>query len=45
MYAIPILFVPALMISHVLAFYWLLRGEPAVDRSIEVAPAGLVRDS
>ena len=24
-YAIPILYVPALMITHVLAFYWLLR--------------------
>ena len=24
-YAIPILFVPLLMITHVVAFYWLLR--------------------
>ena len=45
MYAIPILYVPALMISHVLAFYWLLRGAPSVDRSGHVVPAGLVRDS
>jgi hypothetical protein len=29
MYAVPVLYVPALMISHGLAFYWLLRGRPA----------------
>ena len=28
MYAIPILYVPVLMITHLLAFYWLLRREP-----------------
>ena len=26
MYAIPVLYVPALMITHLLSFYWLLRG-------------------
>ena len=45
MYAIPILYVPALMISHGVAFYWLLRGEPAFERSGTVAPIALVRDS
>jgi hypothetical protein len=28
MYAIPILYVPLLMLTHLLAFYWLLRREP-----------------
>ncbi|HEV8329784.1 MAG TPA: hypothetical protein VGQ22_00030 [Steroidobacteraceae bacterium] len=37
-YAIPIIYVPVLMITHVLAFYWLLRGQP--DRAaIESQPA------
>ena len=27
-YAIPILYVPLLMITHLLAFYWLLRRQP-----------------
>jgi hypothetical protein len=27
-YAIPILYVPVLMITHVLAFYWLMRPQP-----------------
>ncbi len=27
-YAIPILYVPVLMITHVLAFYWLVRSQP-----------------
>jgi hypothetical protein len=31
-YAIPILYVPALLISHLLAFYWLLRRQPAPER-------------
>ena len=29
-YAIPVLYVPLLMITHVLAFYWLLRPHPKV---------------
>lgn len=44
MYAIPILYVPALMISHGVAFYWLLRGKPIGDRSSAAAPTALVRD-
>jgi hypothetical protein len=27
-YAIPIIYVPMLMITHILAFYWLLRPQP-----------------
>jgi hypothetical protein len=27
-YAIPIIYVPVLMITHILAFYWLLRPQP-----------------
>jgi hypothetical protein len=38
-WAIPILYVPALMISHLLAFYWLLRPQPAVARSSGDLPA------
>ncbi|WCM18678.1 hypothetical protein NDK50_14640 [Paraburkholderia bryophila] len=33
MYAIPILYVPLLMITHVAAFYLLLRSQPKVVRS------------
>jgi hypothetical protein len=33
MYAIPIIFVPLLMITHVTAFYLLLRSQPKVARS------------
>lgn len=29
-YAIPVLYVPLLMITHVVAFYWLVRREPQV---------------
>jgi hypothetical protein len=36
-YAIPILYVPALMITHVLSFYWLLR--PAVRNVYAPHPA------
>jgi hypothetical protein len=32
-YAIPILYVPLLMITHVVAFYWLLRPERAADHT------------
>ncbi len=32
-YAIPIIFVPLLMITHVVAFYWLLRPQPKVVRA------------
>jgi len=30
-YAIPVIYVPLLMITHIVAFYWLLRREPAVE--------------
>jgi len=32
-YAIPIIYVPVLMITHVVAFYWLLRPQPKVVRA------------
>jgi hypothetical protein len=35
-YAIPIIYVPLLMITHVVALYWLLRPQPKAVR----APAG-----
>jgi hypothetical protein len=31
-YAIPIIYVPALMITHVIAFYLLLRPQPSATR-------------
>src|SRR5580698_1222990 len=33
-YAIPIIYVPALMITHVVAFYLLLRARPTADRTL-----------
>lgn len=33
-YAIPILFVPLLMITHIVALYWLLRPQPKAVRSV-----------
>jgi hypothetical protein len=33
-YAIPIIYVPALMITHVVAFYLLLRARPTTDRTL-----------
>jgi hypothetical protein len=38
MYAIPILYVPILMITHVVALYWLVRPQPAAGREL----AGMV---
>jgi hypothetical protein len=32
-YAIPVLYVPVLMITHVVAFYLLLRPQPSVVRA------------
>jgi hypothetical protein len=32
-YAIPILYVPVLMITHIVAFYWLLRPQPKAVRA------------
>jgi hypothetical protein len=32
-YAIPIIYVPVLMITHVVAFYWLLRPQPRAVRA------------
>ena len=36
-YAIPIIYVPLLMITHVVAFYWLLRPQPKPVRAFEAA--------
>lgn len=36
-YAIPILYVPLLMITHIVAFYWLLRPRPGADHAVAVA--------
>jgi hypothetical protein len=33
-YAIPILYVPLLMITHFAAFYWLVRPRPKADRTL-----------
>src|SRR5215467_5555141 len=33
-YAIPIIYVPLLMITHVVAFYWLARPQPKPNRAI-----------
>src|SRR5215813_128087 len=33
-YAIPILYVPVLMITHVIALYWLVRPEPMTVRAL-----------
>ncbi len=38
-YAIPIIYVPVLMITHVVAFYWLVRPQPKADRAIAGAVA------
>ena len=38
-YAIPILFVPVLMITHVVAIYWLLRRQPNPVRTVARAAA------
>jgi hypothetical protein len=36
-YAIPILYVPLLMITHIDAFYWLLRPQPKADPAVAAA--------
>jgi hypothetical protein len=36
-YAIPILYVPLLMITHMVAFYWLLRPQAGADHAVAVA--------
>jgi hypothetical protein len=38
-YAIPIIYVPLLMITHVVAFYWLVRPLPKADRSLAINTA------
>lgn len=38
-YAIPILYVPLLMITHCVALYWLLRPEPAATRTLATDPS------
>ena len=35
-YAIPIVYVPLLMITHIVAFYWLVRPRRKVDRSLAI---------
>jgi hypothetical protein len=35
-YAIPIIYVPLLMITHFVAFYWLMRPWPKVDRPLAI---------
>ena len=40
-YAIPIIYVPLLMITHVVALYWLARTRPKADRAL-VTDAGAV---
>jgi len=39
-YAIPVLYVPLLMITHVVAFYWLLRPQPKAVRAFAGDAAG-----
>jgi hypothetical protein len=41
-WAIPILYVPALMLSHLLAFYWLLRRQGGVESRERELPAARV---
>jgi hypothetical protein len=38
-YAIPIIYVPVLMITHVVAIYWLVRPQPKTDQAIGGAVA------
>jgi len=38
-YAIPIIYVPLLMITHAVALYWLVRPEPRTVRSVGAAAA------
>lgn len=38
-YAIPIIYVPVLMITHIVALYWLLRPQPKAVRSFVSHPA------
>jgi hypothetical protein len=33
-YAIPIIYVPALMITHIAAFYWMARAQPRASRAL-----------
>jgi hypothetical protein len=42
-YAIPILYVPVLMITHFVAFYWLVRSRPRTDRALatDAAPVSI----
>jgi hypothetical protein len=37
-YAIPIVYVPMLMITHVIAFYWLLRPKPKAGQALAGEP-------
>lgn len=40
-YAIPIIYVPLLMITHVVALYWLARPRPKMDRALATDASGL----
>ena len=40
LYAIPILYVPILVITHVVALYWLLRPQQSVAPALGSAAAG-----
>ena len=40
-YAIPIIYVPLLMITHVVALYWLVRPRPKMDRALATDASGL----
>lgn len=33
-YVIPIIYVPLLMITHIVAFYWMLRPQPKADHTV-----------
>jgi hypothetical protein len=39
-YVIPIIYVPLLMITHLVAFYWLVRPRPKADRALATDAVG-----
>ena len=40
-YAIPVIYVPLLMITHFVAFYWLVRPRPKADRALATEAAAV----
>ncbi len=45
-YAIPIIYVPLLMITHIVALYWLVRSRPETDRALATdAAAASIRSA